>query len=78
MVKIRLLPFDLTTFADAYVTDVDLFRDPMPNNVYMYFHLIGSPSESMKVQLQTLQMHNKIIYMISCKSEGFWLKMGID
>ena len=46
----------------------------MPNNVYMYFHLTGSPSDPMSVQLQTLQMHNKIIYMILCKSKGFWLK----
>ena len=27
-------PFDVTTFADAYVTDVDLLCDPMPNNIY--------------------------------------------
>ena len=46
----------------------------MPNNVYMYFHLTGSPSEPMSVQLQTLQMHNKIIYMILCQSKGLWLK----
>ena len=30
----------------------------MPNNVYIYFHLTGSLSEPMSVQLQTLQMHN--------------------
>ena len=46
----------------------------MPNNVYMYFHLTGSPSEPMSVQLQTLQMHNKIIYMILCQSKGLWLQ----
>ena len=52
----------------------DLLCDPMPNNVYNYFHLNGSPSEHMDVQLQTLQMYNKIIYMISCQSKGLWLK----
>ena len=40
----------------------------------MYFHLTGSPSEHMSVQLQTLQMHNKIINMILCQSKGLWLK----
>ena len=33
------LPFDVTPFEDVYVTDVHLLCDPMPNNVYMYFHL---------------------------------------
>ena len=37
-----------------------------------------SPFEPMNVQLQTLQMHNKIIYMISCQSKGLWLKTGFD
>ena len=46
----------------------------MPNNEYMYFHLTRSPSEPMSVQLLTLQMHNKIIYMILCQSKGLWLK----
>ena len=46
----------------------------MPNNVYIYFHITGSPSEPINVQLQTLQMNNKIIYMISCQSKGLWLK----
>ena len=45
------LPFDVTTFADVNVTDVDLLCEPMPSNVYMYFHLTGSPSEPMNVQL---------------------------
>ena len=27
------LPFDVTPFADVYVTDVHLLCDPMPNNV---------------------------------------------
>ena len=66
MVKIRLLPFDVTTFADAYLTDVDLFCDPMLNNVNGYFHLTGSPSEPMNVQLQTLQMQNKIRIIDTC------------
>ena len=28
----------------------------------------------MNVQLQTLQMHNMLIYTISCQSKGLWLK----
>ena len=50
----------------------------MPHNVYMYFHLTGSPSEPMNVQLQTLQMHNKLIYMISCHSKGLWFKKRVS
>ena len=46
----------------------------MPNNVYMYFHLTASPSEPMSVQLQTLQMHSKMIYMILCKVKVFGFK----
>ena len=50
----------------------------MPNNICMYFHLTGSPSEPMNVHLQTLQMHYKIIYMISCQSKGLWLKKRVS
>ena len=48
----------------------------MPSNLYIYFHLTGSPSEPMSVQLQTLQMHTKIFYRILCQSKGLWLKYG--
>ena len=44
----------------------------------MYFHLTGSPSEPLLVQLQTLLMHSKIIYMISCQSKGLWLKKRVS